>query len=243
MRRSTNAVGTSPLTVVLALRCVDGLVMASDSQITDPVRGLSYPAQKLHALGTHAAWGGSGSRAVLYDLEQIFDAEADAIVEASDVGHALQQRVLPVLEHHYKNFIDEVPGGKPGATPSTYVLAAGYAGGKPFIVDIDPHGLIGHHEETGFQAVGSGSPMAQQAHALLAHFQMTGRGVDYGVVAALRVLDALDVSSPTVGGPMDVCRMTPDGARHLDEGDIAQVREHVNRWVELEQRALDDLFS
>ena len=173
MRRSADAGGREVVTVVLALRCADGLVMASDSQITDPVRGVSYPAQKLHALGKHAAWGGSGSRAVLYDLERIFDAEADAIVEAPDVGHALQQRVLPVLEHHYKNFISDVPGGKPGATPSTYVLAAGYAAGQPFIVDVDPHGLIGHHEETGFQAVGSGSPMAQQAYALLAHFQMT----------------------------------------------------------------------
>ena len=242
MRRSANAVWTCALTVVLALRCADGLVMASDSQITDPVRGVSYPAQKLHAMGNHAAWGGSGSRAVLHDLEQIFDAEADAIVEASDIGHALQQRVLPVLEHHYKNFIADVPGGKPGATPSTYMLAAGYADGKPFIIDIDPHGLIGHHEETGFQAVGSGSPMAQQAYALLAHFRMAQRGVDYGVVAALRVLDALDTSSPSVGGPMDICRITPDAARHLDEDAIAHVRELVNRWVDLEHRALDDLF-
>ncbi len=213
--------------------------MASDSQITDPVRGVSYPAQKLHALGKHAAWGGSGSRAVLYDLEQIFDAEAEAIVEASDVGHAVQQRVLPVLENHYKNFISDVPGGKPGATPSTYVLAAGYADGKPFIIDVDPHGLIGHHEETGFQAVGSGSPMAQQAHALLAHFQMTRRNVDYGVVAALRVLDALDSSSPSVGGPMDICRITPEGARHLDEDEVAHVRERVTTWIGLEQRAID----
>jgi proteasome beta subunit len=231
------------VTVVLALRCADGLVMASDSQITDPVRGLSYPAQKLHPLGRHAAWGGSGSRAVLHDLEQIFDAEPDTIVEASDIGHALQERVLPVLKRHYTNFIADVPGGKPGATPSTYVLAAGYAGGRPFIVDVDPHGLIGHHEETGFQAVGSGSPMAQQAYALLAHFQMTERGVDYGVVAALRVLDALDTSSPSVGGPMDICRITPEGAQHLDEDDIAQVRSRVGRWVELEQRALDELFD
>lgn len=140
---------------------------------------------------------------------KIVDAEADKIVEAPDVGHALQQRVLPVIEQHYRNFISEVPGGKPGATPSTYVLAAGYSDGKPFIIDIDPHGLIGHHEETGFQAVGSGSPMAQQADALLTHFQMTRRSVDYGVVAALRVLDALDTSSPSVGGPMDVCGITP----------------------------------
>lgn len=231
------------MTVVLAVRCIDGLVMASDSQVTDSVRGLSYPAQKLHALGRHAAWGGSGSRAVLYDLEQIFDAEPDTIVEAADIGHALQERVLPVLKRHYTNFITDVPGGKPGATPATYVLAAGYAGGKPFIVDVDPHGLIGHYEETGFQAVGSGSPMAQQAYALLAHFQMGERGVDYGVVAALRVLDALDTSSPSVGGPMDICRIVPEGAQHLDEDDIAQARSRVGRWVELEQRALDELFD
>jgi proteasome beta subunit len=231
------------MTVVLALRCADGIVLAADSQITDPGRGLSYPAQKLHALGGHAAWGGSGSRAVLHDIEKLFDSEPDAEVEAQDVGRAVQARVLPIFKHHYENFIAEVPETKPGATPATYVLAAGYAGGKPFIVDVDPHGLIGHHEETGFQAVGSGAPMAQQAYALLANFQMSQRGVDYGVVAALRVLDALAASSPTVGGPMDICRLTPEGAHHLSPDEVDDVRKLVERWQELEQRAIDELFS
>jgi proteasome beta subunit len=232
------------VTVVLALRCQDGVVMASDSQITDPGRGLSYPAQKLHRMGKHAAWGGSGSRAVLYDLEQIFDAEPDAILEADDIGRALQQRTVPVLKHHYENFIENVPAAKTsGATPSTYVLAAGFVADRPFIVDIDPHGLIGHYEETGFQAVGSGAPMAQQAYALLANFRMTERGVDYGLVAALRVLDALDVSSPSVGGPMDLCRITADGAHHLDPEEVDGIREQVGRWLKLEERALAELFA
>ena len=231
------------MTVVLALKCADGVVMASDSQITDPVRELSYPAQKLHPLGRHAAWGGSGSRAVLYDLARTFGAEADAIVEAPDVGRALQERVLPVFEHHYSTFISDVPGAKPGATPQTYVLAAGYADGQPFIIDIDPHGLIGHHEETGFQAVGSGAAMAQQAHALLAHFQMAQRNVEYGVVAALRVLDALDASSPSVGGPMDICRISAESSEHLDEQAITEARRRVQRWVDLERSALDGLFD
>ena len=117
-----------------------------------------------------------------------------------------------MLKHHYENFIPNVPGQESAGTPATYVLAAGYAGDVPFIVDLDPNGLIGHHEETGFQSVGSGAPMAQQAHALLAHFRMTERDIDYGMVAALRVLDALDASSPSVGGPMDLCRITSDGA-------------------------------
>lgn len=232
------------VTVVIALRCADGVVMASDSQITDPGRGLSYPAQKLHRMGEHAAWGGSGSRAVLYDLEQIFHAEPDAILEADDIGRALQQRAVPVLKYHYDNFIEDVPAAeKSGATPATYVLAAGYAGDRPFIVDIDPHGLIGHYEETGFQAVGSGAPMAQQAYALLANFRMTERSVDHGLLAALRVLDALAVSSPSVGGPMDLCRITRDGAHHLDPDEVDGVRAQVDRWLKLEQRLLDELFD
>lgn len=231
------------MTVVLAVRCANGIVVASDSQITDPGRGLSYPAQKLHPLGGHAAWGGSGSRAVLYDIEQIFNDEADAVIESKNIGHALQARVLPVLKHHYENFIAEVPGQGAAGTPATYVLAAGYAGDAPFIVDLDPNGLIGHHEETGFQAIGSGAPMAQQAHALLAHFRMTERDADYGVVAALRVLDALDTSSPSVGGPMDICRITPDGAKHLSPDEVDAVRRQVNRWIDLEHQALDQLFD
>ncbi len=231
------------MTVVLAIKCANGIAMASDSQITDPSRGLSYPAQKLHPLGKYAAWGGSGSRAVLYDVEQIFDAEAEAVVQAENVGHALQARVVPVLKHHYENFIAAVPGQEAAGTPATYVLAAGYSGNIPFIVDLDPNGLVGHHEETGFQAVGSGAPMAQQAHALLAHFRSGERDVEYGVVAALRVLDALDASSPSVGGPMDICRITPAGAEHLTPDQVEAVRGQVNRWIELEREALDRLFD
>ncbi|VEG56509.1 20S proteasome subunit alpha or beta [Mycolicibacterium aurum] len=231
------------MTVVLALRCANGLVLASDSQITDPGRGLTYPAQKLHTLGPRAAWGGSGSRAVLYDIEQVFTDEPDSILEAKNLGHALQARILPILKHHYENFISDVPGQETGGTPATYVLTAGYVGDKPFIVDVDPNGLIGHHEETGFQAVGSGAAMAQQAHALLSHFRMSERDVEYGVLTALRVLDALDASSSSVGGPMDICRLRPEGADHLSEDEVNDVRRQVSRWIEREHEVLDALFD
>jgi 20S proteasome alpha/beta subunit len=232
------------MTVVLALRCADGLVLAADSQITDAARGLSYPARKLHTLGDHAAWGGSGARAVLADVERLFTASPGVILDADDVGHALQEQVVPMLRRHYANFIEDVPGeAKGGATPATYVLAAGYREDEPFIVDLDPHGLIGRYEVTGFHAVGSGAAMAQQAGALLANYRMPERSVAHGVVAAVRVLDALDRSSPSIGGPMNVCRMTPGGAHHLDEAEVEEVRKRVRRWVELEQRALDELFD
>jgi 20S proteasome alpha/beta subunit len=231
------------MTVVLALRCVDGVVLGSDSQITDSARGLSYPAQKLHPFGDTAAWGGSGSRAVLFDLEHLFDSCAPAVLGAENIGHAVQERVVPVLRRHYDQFVEQVPGEKlSGATPATYVLAAGYADGVPFIVDIDPHGLIGRYEEVGFHAVGSGAAMAQQAGALLAHFRMTERDVDYGVVAVVRILDTLRMTSPSIGGPVDVYRITADEATALSDKDIDRVRKQVQRWSERESQVLDGLF-
>ena len=233
-----------PMTVVLALRCADGVVLGSDSQITDGARGLSYSAQKLHPFGDTAAWGGSGSRAVLFDLEQLFDGCAAAVLGSENIGHAVQERVVPVLRRHYDQFVEQVPGEKQsGATPATYVLVAGYAEGQPFIVDIDPHGLIGRYEEVGFHAVGSGAAMAQQAGALLAHFRMTERDVDYGVVAVVRILDTLGITSPSIGGPKDVYRITAEGAASLSDKDIGRVRKQVERWSDLESKALDELFD
>jgi proteasome beta subunit len=232
------------MTVVLALRCADGVVLGSDSQITDSARGLSYPAQKLHPFGDTAAWGGSGSRAVLFDLEQLFNSCAPAVLGSENIGHAVQERVVPVLRRHYDQFVEQVPGEQhSGATPATYVLTAGYADGVPFIVDIDPHGLIGRYEEVGFHAVGSGAAMAQQAGALLAHFRMTERDVDYGVVAMVRILDTLRVTSPSIGGPIDLYRITAEQADALSDKEVARVRKQVQRWSDLESKALDELFA
>jgi len=231
------------MTVVLALVCKDGVVVAADTQVTDSGRGMSYPAQKLHPLGDAAAWGGSGARSVLLELEDVFEASSGAILEAEDIGKALQERTIPVLRYHYENFIDDVPGEETPGTPSAYVLAAGYRDGEPWIVEINPNGMVSHYDDIGFHAIGSGAPMAQQAGALLAHFQMQERPVTAGVVAAVRVLEALMLSSPSVGGPFNVARIDADGRHNLDEGELEQARKEAERWRDLEQRALDDLFG
>ena len=231
------------MTVVLAVVCSDGVVIGSDSQITESSRGMSFPAQKLHRLGDHAAWGGSGARGVLEDLRPILDGDAEAIVGAANVGDEIQERVVPILKKHYANYIDEVPGEGSGGGVSAYVLAAGVSGGKGWIVEINPNGLIGRYDDVGFHAIGSGAAMAQQGGALLSHFRMTERSVDHGVVAVVRVLDALAETSPSVGGPIDVARIDAEGAKHLDEKEIARARKDTARWMAREQEVLDTLFD
>jgi proteasome beta subunit len=231
------------VTVVLALVCSDGVVIGSDSQITESDRGLSFPAQKLHPMGECAAWGGSGARGVLNDLKPILSDSAAAILEAPDIGDELQERVLPIYKKHYDNYIPDVPGEGDGGGVSAYLLAAGVSQGQKWIVEINPNGLIGRYEDVGFHAIGSGAPMAQQAGALLSHFRMTERDVEYGVVGVVRVLSALALTSPSVGGPFSVAKIREEGAHHLDEEELAEAQERADRWRQLEQEALDHLFD
>ncbi|HUG99069.1 MAG TPA: proteasome protein [Gammaproteobacteria bacterium] len=231
------------MTVVLSIMCADGVVIAADSQITDSNRGMSFPGQKLHHLGDHAAWGGSGARGVLTDIEKALDAAAEEVLAADEVSHALQELALPILRRHYDMFISDIPGEDTQGTPSAYLLAAGYSKGEPFIVEINPNGMVSRYEDIGFHAIGSGAPQAQQAGALLAHFRMVERPVDYGVLGAVRVIEALSVTSPSVGLEIDVARITPEGAHHLEEEEIDAVREDVKRWIKAEHELLDGLLD
>lgn len=231
------------MTVVLAVVCSDGVVIGSDSQITESSRGMSFPAQKLHPLGDCAAWGGSGARGVLEDLRPVLDDDAGAILQAPNIGDEIQERVVPILKKHYGSYIEQVPGEGSGGGVSAYVLAAGVSQGQRWIVEINPNGLIGRYDDIGFHAIGSGAPMAQQAGALLSHFRMTQRSVDHGVVAVVRVLDALATTSPSVGGPIDIARIVEAGAHHLSDEEVAEARAHAERWRDGEERVLDHLFD
>jgi proteasome beta subunit len=230
------------MTVVAAVVCRDGVVIGADTQVTDSDRGMSYPGQKLHPMGEHAAWGGSGARSVLGELEKIFATEAEVICSSQDIGRALQERTIPVLKHHYENFIPDVPGEKVEGGPSAYVLAAGWSPDGPWIVEINPSGMASRYEDVGFHAVGSGAPMAQQAGALLSHIDLVERSVRHGVVGIVRVLDALRVTSPSVGLQIDVASITADGAHHLSDDEIEAAREDVQRWRDGELKVLDELF-
>lgn len=230
------------MTVVLATVCENGVVLGSDSQITDKGRGVTYPAEKLHPLGDMAAWGGSGSRSVLFDVKQCFEEHSAVILDAPDIGRALQEQILPILRHHYDTFIPDVPGEEGEGTPSAYVMAVGWRKGKPWIVEITPSGMIGHYADIGFHAIGSGAAMAQQAGSLLSHFLLTDRSLRFGCAAVLRVLKSLDMSSASVGKPFSLCRIDESGAHHLSDKEIEQVDKDVVRWEEAEQAAIAKIF-
>ncbi|MEX0956847.1 MAG: hypothetical protein WDZ83_16750 [Rhizobiaceae bacterium] len=72
---------------------------------------------------------------------------------------------------------------------------------------------------------------------------MTDRSLRFGCAAVLRVLQALDLTSASVGEPFSLSRIDKDGAHHLSDKDIEQVSKDVRRWEEAEQAVIADIFD
>ena len=85
--------------------------------------------------------------------------------------------------------------------------------------------------------------MAQLAGSLLSHFHLAKRSVRFGCAAVLRVLQALDLTSASVGKPFSLCRIDAEGAHHLSEKDIEEVSDVVRRWEEAEQAVIAEIFE
>ena len=51
------------------------------------------------------------------------------------------------------------------------------------------------------------------------------------------------MTSPSIGGPIDLYRITAEQADALSDKEVARVRKQVQRWSDLESKALDELFA
>ena len=103
--------------------------------------------------------------------------------------------------------------------------------------------MVGHYADIGFHAIGSGAAMAQQAGSLLSHFHLAERSVRFGCAAVLRVLQALDLTSASVGEPFSLCRIDAEGAHHFSQDEIKDVSDVVRQWEEAEQAVIAKMFD
>lgn len=65
----------------------------------------------------------------------------------------------------------------------------------------------------------------------------------FGCAAVLRVLQALDLTSASVGKPFSLCRIDAKGAHHLSDKEIEDVSKVVRQWEKAEQDVIAKLFD
>src|SRR6266852_7468065 len=142
------------MTIVIALSCSDGVVMASDSQATEQRAGVRFDVPKIFKLTDDAVWGGTGDSQTISDINQALQAVGPQIEGQTDRTQILATVIRPVLMRRYANFI-QVPGTQP-TTPATGTLPCGYDSARGgWIVEVDPNCKSSNYADRGFHAVGS----------------------------------------------------------------------------------------
>lgn len=231
------------MTIVIALCCRNGVVMASDSQASEMASSIRFPVQKVFPLTGHAVWGGSGDAETISYISKAFEAQRDRIEQSQDIPQSLVDAMKPVLTRRYSNVI-----ATPGWTapqPATMALACGYRpGAGSWIVEVDPNCVSSHYGARGFHAIGSAAGFASLGNALLAHFRPAEKSLDHGKLIAYRVIDAaIETSMFGVGGDIQMWYVDDDGSHKADANEIAVIRDTVGAWQQQEEQLLDEILG
>jgi proteasome beta subunit len=228
------------VTLVIAFRCSDGVLMASDSQATESTGGVRSSVQKIFPLTDRAIWGASGAVQPFREIRERLGTVPD--LHQNLAGETLIPKVQPVMMRHLGATIQNVPGTE---LPTVNILACGYtADGCPWLLEITPNCTYDTFEEMGFHAIGSGASFAQVANAVFAQLRVTENPLEYGKMVAYRLMDTvIETSIYGIHHPIQLWTVDQSGSHKMQESELTELRDAVGTWRGLERDILTDLLS
>ena len=239
------------MTLIMAIECSDGMLLASDSQLTYATQG--QPTRR--------------------DVEKIFCPWSNvALVVSSNHGGVSEQvatRLTSVHSHRTKfenkrreDIIKELTTeltravksilttnftGAPGISfPPFAFLFGGYGTNGPFILEVHQDGLATNHTSDHFGAVGSGEIFPYYALPALANFDIPARPITQGKLITYRVMDdAIRVAGQFIGPPIQMIAIDrpnppthPARSQKMSPDDLLIIRDDVLGWKTLESETL-----
>jgi proteasome beta subunit len=230
------------MTLVLALRCREGVVLASDGQATSDAAGqpTRSPVRKLFDIGGRVAWGSAGS----IGLQQTLHAELGALNGHSDDAGQLRRRlaglVTPLQQTAMREFVP-FAGAEP---PELACLFCWCDASGPRILSI-PRTGSDHQFHERHAAIGSGDIFAELTVRSIAHLDSTELTVEQAKMVAYRtVADAIDVAAVYLGPPIQMYVITAERAEAVRQEEIdGALADAVELWRARQREALGPLAA
>jgi 20S proteasome alpha/beta subunit len=226
------------MTLVLALRCRDGVVLASDGQATSEAAGqpTRQPARKLFELGGRIAWGASGSVGLQQALEEELEARAGELLAAADPRRALVDAVIPIQQRAIDEFVP-LPGTRPPDLSCIFCWHGPRSGPRIFSI---PRTGGDHQLHDRHAADGSGDIFADFAMAWIRQLGPDELSLETAKMVVLRaLLDAIDVAAVYLGPPIQMYTVTATGTREVPAKEITgPLASSVDAWQGVQREAL-----
>ena len=225
------------MTLVIGLVATDGLVIASDSQMS--MGPTSRPGQKVHISDDGAfSFGLSGEESSMQRLRAALAAlELRETVE--DVQDQLQAVASRALTPQF-DAVRNVVGGlvPPDQLPVAEAIVGAYCQGEPHLLHIDRQTLVTDVVD-GIASTGWGRAFADHAAAIFRELREGDLTLYQSTMLCFRVVeDAIDASGPNwmLGGPIQIATVRLVEGRALAErvSDYRALQDAVNSWVRLE---------
>jgi len=239
------------MTVVLAAKAMDGVVMCADgaSTLTTPLgEPIAVQAEeKIYACGGRFIWGASGDLGVIQRVKHKLDHSHLHDLRPKD-PEALRAKIVPVvlsvMKECRQDHLGPVAAGVRETVPCATVLFAGYLPTGPCVIMVDPDGknsvVSGPHV-----AIGSG---AQAAMAIMHRHRGEARSCALTELVCYRAItDAIEVTPMFLAEPITLGTARKDDASISADSEVMvlvssqlnAVRDSVEVWKQNEREALE----
>lgn len=230
------------MTLVLALRCRDGVVLASDGQATAEAAGqpTRQPVRKLFGLGEHVAWGAAGSLGLQQTLREALDERAERLVAGPRLRGRLTDVVIPIQQRALRDFVPH-PGAPP---PDLSCIFCWWDDGAARILSV-PRTGSDHQLHERHSAVGTGDIFADFAMTSVAHLGTASLSLEQAKMVAYKtVADAIDVAAVYLGPPIQMYVVTAEGAAEVPEEEVdGGLADSVDAWKARQRETLGPLAA
>ncbi len=231
------------MTLVLAIRCREGIVLASDGQATttdvagQPTR---QPVRKLFTLGRRIAWGAAGSLGLAQTLAAELARREDELLCTPDPRAMLARIAIPIQQRALRDFV-ALPGAEP---PDLCCVFCWWDAGAGASILSLPRTGSDHQLHDDYAALGTGEIFAAFAMTSLGHLGTARLSLEQAKMVAYKaVSDAISVAAAFLGPPIQMAVVTPgDGATEVARDDLdGGLSDSVDAWKERQRESLGPL--
>lgn len=225
------------MTLVLAIRCREGIVLASDGQVTADAAGqpTRQTARKLFDAGGRIAWGTAGSAGLRQALSDELGRLDGLPREAGELRRRLASIVVPIQQQAIRDYVPYLDSQPPDlACVFCWCDERG-----PWILSIPRTG--GDHQfHERCVAIGSGDIFAQLAMAPFVRPGVPDLDLERAkMVAYAAIADAIEVAAVYLGPPIQMYAVTREGARPVPRAEIdGRLAGAVGAWRARQRQAL-----
>jgi 20S proteasome alpha/beta subunit len=232
------------VTVIVALRCPTGIVLATDSQATTQMLGgipMKLPTRKIERLGPNVVYAGTGGQGAGQRIQAAL-APYEAQIGAATTSIEIARIVTTVVNPIQKAILDEwvqLPNSQPEMWGGIF---CGTSPDGLWIFEIDIQGPWQFHNV--FTATGSGHAVAHAALMNVMHFDVANQSLEANKAIAYRAIETTCTSSAWgVGLPVQLAVVKPNEINFISSGDDAhtELSDLVNLWKAKEVETLGAL--